>query len=268
MHFPQPSLLNSVLLLTVFHAAVCVDVSIVGGKEVKKHKPWLVSIQLKHSHICGGTLIHEQWVLTAAHCKDFLEPFGSVTVLLGALSLKNSKNTQRIGVMGHKIPNTFSKATKANDIMLLKLQNKAQLKNKSVATKKLPSSGKDIPAGTKCEVSGWGRTNTESAVASDVLREVEVTVVNRDLCNCYYNKNPVITEDMLCAGNKQPGRDACSGDSGSPLECKNSIVGLVSGGNGCGEPKKPGVYTLLSKKHIFWIKTILKKQSNSTDSAA
>ncbi|XP_036444387.1 LOW QUALITY PROTEIN: granzyme K-like [Colossoma macropomum] len=252
--------LSLVFLFTILQVVAGTDVSIIGGKEAKKLKPWLVSIQLKHRHVCGGTLIHEQWVLTAAHCKNFLKPIKSVTVLLGALSLKNSKNTQRIKVQSYEIPQKFSVETKQNDIMLLKLQEKVQLKRKNVKVIRLPKSGKDIPTGTKCEVSGWGTTSVEVVRSSDMLREVEVEVVSRELCNCYYDKKPFITQDMLCAGNKEQKKDACWGDSGGPLICQKSMVGLVSGGNGCGDPQKPGVYTLLSKKHLFWINTILKKQ--------
>ncbi|KAL7854158.1 hypothetical protein AOLI_G00210020 [Acnodon oligacanthus] len=256
--------LSLALLVIVLRVVAGTDVSIIGGKEAKKLKPWLVSIQLKQHHVCGGALIHEQWVLTAAHCKNFLKPIESVTVLLGALSLKNSKNTQRIKVQSYEIPQKFRVETKENDIMLLKLQEKVHLNGKTVKVILLPKAGKDIQAGTKCQVSGWGTTSVEAVKSSDKLRELEVEVVCRDLCNCYYDNNPFITEDMLCAGNKEQKKDACWGDSGGPLICKKSMVGLVSGGNGCGDPKKPGVYTLLSKRHLFWIKTIIKKQSNST----
>lgn len=75
--------------------------------------------------------------------------------------------------------------------------------------RKIPKSGKDIPAGTKCEVRGWGITKIGDKKPSDALREVEVTVVDRELCNCYYNRKPAITDDMLCAGNKQGNKDAC-----------------------------------------------------------
>uniref|UniRef100_A0A8B9H7E8 trypsin n=1 Tax=Astyanax mexicanus TaxID=7994 RepID=A0A8B9H7E8_ASTMX len=151
-------------------------------------------------------------------------------------------------------------------LFLIQLKSKVKLNKKTVDVKTIPKSQQKIPDGTKCEVMGWGSTVANAAVrkASDVLREVEVTVLNRELCGCYYNSNPVITEDMLCAGNKQQNRDACQGDSGSPLECKKSLVGLVSGGTGCGNPKKPGVYTFLSKKHLLWIKSVLKKHWNST----
>lgn len=89
------------------------------------------------------------------------------------------------------------------------LENKVQIKKNKVDVMKIPKPGKDIPAGTKCEVRGWGVINKEHKKPSDILREVDVTVVDRNLCNCYYNNNPKITDDMLCAGNKQGHKDAC-----------------------------------------------------------
>ncbi|NP_001187108.1 granzyme K precursor [Ictalurus punctatus] len=255
MHVQQRSLL---LILTLFQATACSGSFIIGGREVKKPKPWMASVQSNNSHICGGTLIHQQWVLTAAHCKTFLQ-FKPIEVLLGAHSLTKDKNAMRVKVLCFHISPKFSATTRVHDIMLLKLQDKVQLKKNKVDVKKIPKSGKDIPAGTKCEVRGWGTTHVKNPKACDTLQELEVTVVDRELCNCYYNSKPTITANMLCAGNKQRDKDACWGDSGGPLECKKNIVGVVSGGSGCGNPKKPGVYTLLSKEHIDWINKIIKK---------
>ncbi|XP_047661257.1 granzyme K-like isoform X1 [Tachysurus fulvidraco] len=261
MHLQQSSFL---LFLILLKATACSGSFIIGGKEVKKPKPWMVSIQVENSHVCGGTLIHPEWVLSAAHCK-ILYRLKPTTMLVGAHSLTKDKNAQRVKVQSFHIPKTFSNKTKVDDIMLLKLQDKVQLKKKIVEVRTISKSGKDILAGTKCVVSGWGTTQVEAPKFSATLQEVEVTVIDRELCNCYYNSNPKITDDMLCAGNKQGNKDACWGDSGGPLECQKSIVAVVSGGNGCGNPKKPGVYTLLSKRHISWINTILKKFSNSTE---
>ncbi|XP_076836649.1 granzyme K-like [Brachyhypopomus gauderio] len=252
---------NCILLFAILQETACMDDSIIGGKQVKK--PWMVSVQSEKHHVCGGILIEDQWVLTAAHCKGFLKQ-ESASVLLGAVSLSNDANVQRIRVQRYHIPETFSKKSKEDDIMLLQLHKKAQIKKKVVEVKAVSKSAKDISHGTKCKVSGWGTTSKESQEGSDTLLEAEVTVVKRAQCNLYYNGNPVITDDMLCAGNKKGKRDACLGDSGGPLECKKSIVGIVSGGDGCGNPKKPGVYTRLSKRHVSWINSILKKEYNST----
>lgn len=94
-------------------------------------------------------------------------------------------------------------------IFFFQLQKKVQLKKNKVEVKKIFKSGKDIPAGTKCEVRGWGTTQVKQNIPSDTMQEVEVTVVDRELCNCFYDKNPKITDDMLCASNKQGRKDAC-----------------------------------------------------------
>ncbi|XP_073791307.1 granzyme K isoform X1 [Danio rerio] len=234
---------------------VCSDVSIVGGKDVKKALSWMVSIQKEKIHICGGILIHKQWVLTSAQCKEV--PVSSVTVLIGSLSL--SKGSQRIGILNYEIPKTFNEKTKEDDIMLIRLSKKVKAK-----PYKIPKNEKDVPPGTKCVVRGWGTTDYKDEQASDKLQMLEVLVVDRDQCNRYYNRNPVITKDMLCAGNTQQHRGTCWGDSGGPLECKKNLVGVISGSQGCGIPKKPTVYTFLSKRHISWINSILRQQFNST----
>uniref|UniRef100_A0A671KEX5 Peptidase S1 domain-containing protein n=1 Tax=Sinocyclocheilus anshuiensis TaxID=1608454 RepID=A0A671KEX5_9TELE len=232
--------------VTAFDISIpdCSEVSIVGGKDVKKHQPCMVSIQKDQIHVCGGILIQDQWLLTAAH------------FLVGSLSL--SKGTQRVGVLSYEYPKTFNVKTKQDD-MLIKYAFELKAK-----PKKIPKKEQDVPPGTKCVVTGWGTTNSNVMKPSDKLQMLEVTVVDRDLCNCYYNRDPVITKDMLCAGNKQENRGICWGDSGGPLHCKKNIVGVVSGSKECGDPKEPTVYTFLSERHIRWINNTLKKQFNST----
>ncbi|XP_067279718.1 granzyme K-like [Pseudorasbora parva] len=244
------------LAFTFFKVAACSEVSIIGGKDVKKRQSWMVSIQKDQKHVCGGILIKDQWVLTAAHCEA--KPISSVTVLTGTLSL--SKGSQRVGILSYTKPKTFNARTKQDDIMLIKLNKKVKAK-----PKKIPKKEQDVPPGTKCVVTGWGTTNFEVLEPSDKLQMLEVTAVDRELCNCYYKNDLVITKDMLCAGNKQENRGTCWGDSGGPLECKKNMVGVLSGSDGCSNPKKPTVYTFLSNRHISWINSILKKQFNSTN---
>ncbi|KAL4617276.1 granzyme K-like [Arapaima gigas] len=250
-----------------WNSAACFDVAIVGGKKVKPHsRPWMVSIQVNDYHTCGGTLIKNQWVLTAAHCKKFFK--GSlkyVTAVLGAhaLSEKEGKGAHRVGIEGCHILPTYSEKSKTGDIMLLKLQQK--IKDKTVKVQNLPKSGKDIPPGTACKIAGWGVTTSQSKTASDQLQEAEVYVVDRELCNCFYNNNPYIHEKLLCARNTVTGADTCMGDSGGPLLCKKDLVAVVMGGGSpCGNPKKPGIYSRLTGETLTWISSVIKKGFNKT----
>ncbi|XP_065143780.2 granzyme K-like [Paramisgurnus dabryanus] len=247
------------LLIAFFKVSDCSEVSIVGGKDVKKLEPWMVSIQKDEHHVCGGILIKDQWVLTAAHCKT--EPIKSVSVLIGTLSLKTlkTKGSQRVGILSYEHPKTYNEQTKRNDIMLIKLNKKVKTK-----PKKLPNKEQNLRPETKCVVKGWGTQDSEVLAASDKLQMLDVTIVDKELCTCNYKDELVITNDMLCTRNKETNRGPCQGDSGGPLECKKNLVGVVSGSRGCGVPGKPTVYTFLSNKHIFWINNVLKKQFNST----
>lgn len=93
---------------------------------------------------------------------------------------------------------------------LLQLQNRAKL-NKAVQVIPLPTSDDDPKPGTICTVTGWGRTHNHVRKLSDTLREVNITVISRHICNDdkHYKNNPVITDNMICAGAKEGGKDSC-----------------------------------------------------------
>ncbi|XP_059494481.1 uncharacterized protein LOC125452623 [Stegostoma tigrinum] len=177
-----------------------------------------------------------------------------VKAVLGIDILSKKKSAQIITVK-EKFPHIrFDNKTKENDIMLLQLQSEAKLNN-YVKLLPLPKNDLDMGDGTVCSVAGWGWTKINSNVNSDHLKEVNVTIINRSKCNSpkYYNKKPLITMNMLCAGDKRGGKDACCGDSGGPLICKDVFRGIVSYGKKCGLAKKPGIYTRLTKEYMKWI---------------
>ncbi|NWH66646.1 GRAA protein, partial [Geococcyx californianus] len=241
------------VILLVIHGGLCVD--IIGGTEVAPHsRPFMALISgAKGKLICGGALIKENWVLTAAHCN-----VEGAEVILGAHSQKAKEREKQVFQIAKQIRYPcYCSSSKENDIMLLQLRKRARL-NKAVRLIPLPTSDDDPKPGTTCTVAGWGQTNNHRRNPSDTLREVNITVISRQTCNDkkHYKNNPVITENMLCAGATKGGKDSCYGDSGGPLRCNNVMRGITSFGkaNKCGAADGPGVYTRLTKQYLQWIR--------------
>ncbi|PNI24033.1 GZMA isoform 1 [Pan troglodytes] len=245
------SSLSVVVSLLLIPEDVCEK--IIGGNEVTPHsRPYMVLLSLDRKNICAGALIAKDWVLTAAHCNLNKRS----QVILGAHSITREEPTKQIMLVKKEFPYPcYDPDTREGDLKLLQLTEKAKI-NKYVTILHLPKKGDDVKPGTMCQVAGWGRTHN-SASRSDTLREVNITIIDRKVCNDqnHYNFNPVIGMNMVCAGSLRGGRDSCNGDSGSPLLCEGVFRGVTSFGleNKCGDPRGPGVYTLLSKKHLNWI---------------
>ncbi|NXI59737.1 GRAA protein, partial [Chloroceryle aenea] len=241
------------VILLVIHGGLCVD--IIGGAEVAPHsRPFMALISEKNGKpICGGALIKDNWVLTAAHCNV---DEGKVT--LGAHSQKAKEKEKQVFEIAEKFPYPcYRPCSKENDIMLLQLEKRAKL-NKAVQPIPLPTTDNDPKPGTTCAVAGWGQTHNRRRNLSDTLMEVNVTIISRKICNDkkHYNEKPLITDNMICAGSKKGGKDSCFGDSGGPLRCNNEIRGITAFGKKgkCGSVDGPGVYTRLTKQYLQWIR--------------
>uniref|UniRef100_A0A1A9WE67 Peptidase S1 domain-containing protein n=1 Tax=Glossina brevipalpis TaxID=37001 RepID=A0A1A9WE67_9MUSC len=225
---------------------------IVGGSKVRTNKyPWTAQILRGHFQFCGGTVINDRYVMTAAHC---ITSKKSISIRL----LQLDKNSRQEGVIRKissiQVHRAFNEITLQHDIALLKLETPLLFKNQ-LRPICLPSSldqNFDFRQGI---VAGWG-LNSEDGLPSDYLQEVTVPIITNTQCRSTTYKE-MIVETMLCAGYPKGGKDACQGDSGGPLIVRDGttvfrLAGIVSYGFGCAAPHTPGVYTRVSK-YLDWI---------------
>jgi secreted trypsin-like serine protease len=214
---------------------------------------------------CGGSLIAQNWVLTAAHCVPDTEA-GEVEVYVGSNVLpaggssSGSAGGVRSAVDDIIVHEAYDPATSDSDIALLHLTGPipAQLKTAVAAT---PEHDKQyvFPLGDAVVI-GWGATREGGRTTPQLMR-VWVDIQDSKLCEANYQEvipSLQITDNMLCAGLPEGGQDSCQGDSGgflgAPLGNGEYVqLGVVSFGVGCARPKLFGVYTRVAK-YSDWIK--------------
>lgn len=117
---------------------------------------------------------------------------------------------------------------------------------------KLAAVDSDPVAGEAVTTAGWGQYNEGGTERPEQLRRVTVAIVDRGICNKQYSENSPITENMVCAGVPEGGKDSCANDSGGPLvNAAGELVGIVSWGQGCAEKDFPGVYARVGSGRKF-----------------
>uniref|UniRef100_A0A8C5QP67 Peptidase S1 domain-containing protein n=1 Tax=Leptobrachium leishanense TaxID=445787 RepID=A0A8C5QP67_9ANUR len=241
---------------------------IVGGTDaVYGEWPWQVAVSDGQT-LCGGSLINEQWVLSAAHCFNNSISPGNYKVFLGIYKFGESiASSVTVAVEKFTKHPNFTKAGDRGDIALVNLKNRVTFTN-YIQPICLPDASVTFPSGMECWVTGWGtRRYGENLTSVNTLQEVMTPLIDYKQCDQMYHLGSstssfttIIQEEKICSGYKEGGKDSCQGDSGGPLVCKVNgtwiQAGIVSWGEGCASANRPGVYTLVSA-YQSWIKTYI-----------
>ncbi|KAJ6663522.1 hypothetical protein lerEdw1_009601 [Lerista edwardsae] len=251
------------MLLLGSTASMPAGMRIIGGFECVPHsQPWHVFIYDSQLTRCGGALIDEHWVLTAAHClgRQVCGVTGRTERTLESRPVSFLRSNLRIHLGEHDLRKhdygeqlsravkfirhpDFEPDTLKNDIMLLRLDPPARL---SRTIQIIPMAEDCVPIGTQCVVSGWGTTTYPQVNYAYTLTCIDAEVLPKDMCQSIYGN--YYAEKEICAGLMEGGKDSCQGDSGSPMTCNGIAHGLVSwGADHCAAKEMPAIYTEICK---------------------
>lgn len=183
--------------------------------------PYQISMNHYGSHRCGGSIIHRQYVITAAHC--------TTGVILNALAIRAGSSMRTMGGINVPVSNIvqhprYNSNTLDFDISIMYLTKQLSFTN-GIHAINLPRQGEAIAVGTNTIISGWGDLS-ESIPSTRQLQYVQVPIMDDYVCKQAYQGYNTITPNMICAGfYRVGGKDACQGDSGGPLSAHGKLYG-------------------------------------------
>ncbi|KAM6220902.1 transmembrane protease serine 11C-like [Rhynchocyon petersi] len=228
---------------------------IAGGTDAEEGEwPWQASLQQDKVHRCGATLISNRWLVTAAHCfvrandpKQWNVSFG---LLLSDPKLQRS-------IKDIIIHENYHYPAHDDDIAVVYLSSPV-LYTTHIRRACLPEATFRFPPNSDVVVTGWGTLRSDGT-SPNILQKGLVKIIDNKTCNNKAVYDGAITPGMLCAGFLEGRVDACQGDSGGPLVSADSkgiwfLAGIVSWGDECALPNKPGVYTRVTS-YRDWIRS-------------
>ncbi|RKG76970.1 peptidase S1 [Corallococcus sp. CA049B] len=233
--------------------------------------PWQVSLQSSGgSHFCGGSVINDNWILTAQHC---VNSGGSISkpgrIVAGVTNRTTTTGGQVRTVSQVVVYPGYVDANYGKDAALLKLSSPLDLSGANVKAIPIVTAADEAAGvggvGAVARVTGWGTLSSGSSSLPSTLQTVDVNIISNAAAQADYQGEETITADQL--GAKASGKDSCQGDSGGPLTVlKGStrvLAGIVSWGYGCADPAYAGMYGRVSS-FASWIDTTVNAPQQPT----
>ncbi|KAL7731140.1 hypothetical protein ACLKA6_014336 [Drosophila palustris] len=236
---------------------------VVNGTDARvENYPFMVSLRgVKGDHACGGSIISNSFVLTAAHCTYGLAPFLlSVQYGVTDISVKGPNVVAVKRIILHELYNPYNPSTNhANDISLLQMAEPFKFDYITVAPVKLPALNFATPqleSGGEGELIGWGLNATDGTIQK-TLQQVSLKIYSDEECTARH-KGAANPRYHICGGVDEGGKGQCTCDSGGPLLFDGQQVGIVSWSvKPCAAAPYPGVFCKVAN-YIDWIE---KKQA-------